>query len=104
LPNKASTKEIAEYVSKKGDISMKEARAAIKLTFEGLATQLKKAERVNVSGVGSFSKTIKPAQKGGKKVWNPFAQQYVLSKPKPASVKIKFRPGKGFKTQIGGRK
>lgn len=95
------TRELAEWVGKKGGLSTKQARTAIKLTFEGIALNLKKADKVNITGIGSFSKKTKPAQRGGKEATNPFTGEKYLTKPKPASTKVKFRPGSGFKTLLG---
>ena len=97
----AKTTDIAEHVAKKTGLTPKQARDAIKTTFEGVATLLKKNDRVTVTGVGTFSKTVKPAQKGGKKAKNPFTGEEYITKDKPASTKVKFRPGKGFKTGLG---
>jgi DNA-binding protein HU-beta len=99
----ARTKDIAEWVSKDTGLSMKDSRAAVNSTFESVAKLLKKNDRVTVSGIGVFSKTIRPAQKGGKKATNPFTGAEYTTKPKPASTKVKFRPGKGFKEMLGGR-
>jgi DNA-binding protein HU-beta len=96
-----STKDLAEHVSKKAGISLKQARAAIKSTFEGVATGLKKADRVSITGMGSFAKKVKPAQKGGKKAKNPFTGEEYITKDKPASVKVRFRPSGGFKDILG---
>lgn len=95
------TRELAEYVSKKAGLSTKQARTAIKLTFEGIATNLKRADKVTVTGIGSFSKKVRPAQKGGKEATNPFTGEKYITKSKPASTKVKFRPGSGFKTILG---
>ncbi|MHB8586840.1 MAG: HU family DNA-binding protein [Thermoplasmatota archaeon] len=97
------TKDLVEYVAKKTGMSAKECRTGIKTTFEGIAVLLKKADRVSVTGVGTFSKAVKPAQKGGQKAKNPFTGEEYITKPKPASTKVKFRAGKGFKTALGGK-
>ncbi len=99
----AKTTDIADHVAKKTGLSSKQSRDAIKATFDGVATLLKKNDRVTVTGVGTFSKTIKPAQKGGKKAKNPFTGEEYITKNKPASTKVKFRPGKGFKAGFGGK-
>lgn len=99
----AKTTDIAEHVAKKTGLTPKQSREAIKATFEGVATLLKKNDRVTVTGVGTFSKTVKPAQKGGKKAKNPFTGEEYTTKPKPASTKVKFRAGKGFKTSLGAK-
>lgn len=95
------TRELAEFVSKKAGLSTKQARSAIKLTFEGIATNLKRSDKVTVTGIGSFAKKVKPAQKGGKKAINPFTKEEYTTKSKPAVTKVKFRPGSGFKTILG---
>ena len=97
----ARTTDIAAHVAKVCGLSNKDARAAVNATFEGVAWLLKKNERVVVSGIGAFSKTVKPAQKGGKKAKNPFTGAEYITKSKPASPKVKFRPGKGFKEMLG---
>jgi nucleoid DNA-binding protein len=99
----AKTTDIADHVAKKTGLSAKQSREAIKATFDGVANLLKKNDRVSVTGVGTFSKTVKPAQKGGKKAKNPFTGEEYTTKPKPASTKVKFRPGKGFKAGFGGK-
>jgi nucleoid DNA-binding protein len=100
----AKTTDIAEHVAKKTGLTPKQARESVKATFDGVAMLLKKNDRVAVTGVGVFSKTTKPAQKGGKKAKNPFTGEEYITKPKPASTKVKFRPGKGFKTALGAAK
>ena len=99
----AKTTDVADYVAKKTGLSTKQSRDAIKNTFEGVATLLKKNDRVNITGLGVFSKTVKPAQKGGKKAKNPFTGEEYITKDKPASTKVKFRPGKTFKSGFGGK-
>jgi nucleoid DNA-binding protein len=95
------TRELAEWVGKKSGLTTRQARQAIKLTFEGIALNLKRTEKVNITGIGSFSKKVKPAQRGGKTATNPFTGEQYITKPKPASTKVKFRPGSGFKTILG---
>ena len=99
----AKTGDIVEYVSKKTGLSSKQARESIKATFDGVATLLKKNDRVTVTGIGTFSKTVKPAQKGGKKAINPFTKEEYTTKSKPSSTKVKFRAGGGFKANLGAK-
>ncbi|HUR63275.1 MAG TPA: HU family DNA-binding protein [Candidatus Thermoplasmatota archaeon] len=99
----AKTTHIAEHVAQETGLSLKDARAAVNATFEGVARLLKKNDRVTVTGVGAFSKTVRPAQKGGQKATNPFTGAPYVTKPKPASTKVKFRAGKGFHEHLGGR-
>ncbi|HVL88288.1 MAG TPA: HU family DNA-binding protein [Candidatus Thermoplasmatota archaeon] len=95
--------DLAENVAKKTNLPKKQARTVIATTFESIAGGLKKTGRVSISGVGSFVKTVKPAQKGGKKAINPFTGEQYVTKPKPAAVKAKFRPSGNFKKLIGGK-
>lgn len=98
----ASNKDLVDWMQKKTGWSATECRTAVEATFEGIGTLLKKNDRVTVRNVGSFSKTVKPAQKGGKKATNPFTGEEYTTKSKPKQVKAKFRPGKGFKGYFGG--
>ena len=93
----AKTADVAEYVAKQTGMSPRESRQAVKAAFEGVAKLLKKNDKVTITGVGTFAKTVRPAQKGGKKATNPFTGEPYVTKAKPASTKVKFRPGKGFK-------
>lgn len=93
----AGNKDLVAHVQKKTGWTTKESREAVKHTFDGVAKLLKSNDRVSITNVGSFSKTIKPAQKGGKKAINPFTKEPYTTKPKPKTTKVKFRPGKGFK-------
>ncbi|HEX2065983.1 MAG TPA: HU family DNA-binding protein [Candidatus Thermoplasmatota archaeon] len=99
----ARTTDIAEHVAEQTGLSPREARAAVNATFEGVAKLLKKNDRVVLSGVGAFSKTVRPADKGGKKATNPFTGEPYTTKPRPASTKVRFRAGKGFNAHLSGR-
>lgn len=99
----ARTKDIAEHVAEETGLSARDARAAVTATFEAVAKLLKRNDRVVVTGVGAFSKTVRAAQKGGKKATNPFTGEEYTTKAKPASTKVKFRAGKGFTQHLGGR-
>jgi nucleoid DNA-binding protein len=99
----AKITDVAAYVAKKTGLSARQSRDAIKTAFEGVATLLKKNDRVTITGVGVFAKTIKPAQRGGQTAKNPFTGEAYVTKPKPASTKVKFRAGKGFKQSLGAK-
>lgn len=93
----AKLTDVAEYVAKQTGLSAKASRQAVQASFEAVGKLLKRNDKVSITGVGVFSKTTKPAQKGGKQAKNPFTGEMYTTKPKPASTKVKFRPGKGFK-------
>ena len=99
----ANMKDLVDHVAKKTGMSGKDTRSAIKTTFDSIAMLLKKNDRVSISGVGTFAKTVKPAQKGGQKAKNPFTGEEYTTKPKPAQTKVKFRAGKGFKSGVGAK-
>lgn len=103
MPKVAKTKDVAEYVSKKTGLNSKQSREAVNTAFEGVATLLKRNDKVSLTGVGIFSKQVKPAQRGGQKAKNPFTGEEYVTKPKPASTKVKFRAGKGFKQNVGAK-
>jgi DNA-binding protein HU-beta len=103
MAKSANMKDLVDYVAKKTGMTPKQTREGIKTTFDGVAQLLKKNDRLSISGVGTFSKSTKPAQKGGQKAKNPFTGEEYITKPKPASTKVKFRPGKGFKTNVGSK-
>jgi nucleoid DNA-binding protein len=94
----AKMADVVEQVAKETGLSSREARQAVQASFGAIGKLLKKNEKVTISGVGVFSKTVKPAQKGGKQAKNPFTGEMYTTKSKPASTKVKFRPGKGFKS------
>ena len=98
----AKLTDVTEYVAKQTGLSNKQSKQAIQAAFEGVGKLLKKNDKVSITGVGTFAKTVKPAQKGGKKATNPFTGEEYITKNKPASTKVKFRPGKGFKSNFGG--
>jgi DNA-binding protein HU-beta len=94
----AKLTDVSEYVAKQTGLSNKQSKQAVQASFEAVGKLLKKNDKVSITGVGVFSKTTRPAQKGGKKATNPFTGEAYTTKPKPASVKVKFRAGKGFKS------
>lgn len=101
MASSARTTDIAEHVAKETGLSNKQAKQAVTATFEAVAKLLKKNERVTVTGIGAFSKKVKPATKGGKKAINPFTKEPYTTKSKPASTKVRFRAGKGFTQHLG---
>lgn len=92
----ARTTDIAEHVANETGLSKKQARDAVNATFTAIGKLLKKNDRVTVTGIGAFSKKVKPATKGGKKAINPFTKEPYVTKSKPASTKVRFRAGKAF--------
>lgn len=92
---------LADDVSRKTKTSKKQARQMIQATFDSIAGNLRKVERVTITGIGSFVKTIKPAQKGGKEATNPFTKERYITKSKPAQTRVKFRPAGSFKKMVG---
>ena len=103
MASAARTTDIAKHVADETGLSLKDSRAAVNATFEGVAKLLKRNERVTVSGIGAFSKKVTPASKGGQKATNPFTGAAYITKPKPAKTKVKFRAAKGFSQLMGGK-
>ena len=100
MASSARTTDIAEHVANETGLSKKQAKEAINATFAAIGKLLKKNDRVTITGVGAFSKKVRPAEKGGKKAINPFTKEPYTTKARPASTKVKFRAGKAF---LGGK-
>jgi nucleoid DNA-binding protein len=96
MASTAKTTQIAELVAKKTGLSMKDSKNAVKETLSAIGTLLKKNDRVAITGIGAFSKKVRPASKGGKKAVNPFTKEPYVTKAKPAKTTIKFRAAKNF--------
>lgn len=99
-PSAARTTDIAEHVANETGLSKKQAKEAVNATFASIGKLLKKNDRVTITGMGAFSKKVRPAEKGGKKAINPFTKEPYTTKPRPASTKVKFRASKTF---LGGK-
>ena len=63
-------------------------------------SELKKKGRVNINSIGTFTIKRVKAKKGGKKMYSHLLKRDIITKPKPASKLVKFRPSKSFKQKL----
>lgn len=88
--------ELVEAIAKKTGLSKKDSEAAVKAFVEVVSTQLKKKDKVQLIGFGTFE-TAKRAARTGKN------QQTGKEIKIPASVAPKFKPGKALKDLVNGK-
>ena len=88
--------ELVEAIAKKTGLSIKDSEAAVKAFVEVVSTQLKKKDKVQLIGFGTFE-TAKRAARTGK---NPQTGKEIKI---PASVAPKFKPGKALKDLVNGK-
>ncbi|MBE5855482.1 MAG: HU family DNA-binding protein [Lachnospiraceae bacterium] len=88
--------ELVEAIAKKTGLSKKDSEAAVKAFVEVVSTQLKKKDKVQLIGFGTFE-TAKRAARTGK---NPQTGKEIKI---PASVAPKFKPGKALKDLVNGK-
>ena len=88
--------ELVEAIAKKTGLSKKDSEAAVKAFVEVVSTQLKKKDKVQLIGFGTFE-TAKRAARTGK---NPQTGKEIKF---PASVAPKFKPGKALKDLVNGK-
>lgn len=89
--------EFIDQLARKGNLSKKDARAALDTTLELIVERLKKNDKVALTGFGTFEAR---QQKATQRI-NP---QTGKKMNVPAKRVPKFRPGKGFKEAVDGKK
>ena len=85
--------ELVEAMAKKADISKKDAEAALKAFIATVEGTLKKGDKVQLVGFGTFEVSKRAARKGR----NPQTGEEMKIK---ASKSPKFKAGKAFKDAI----
>lgn len=85
--------ELVEAMAKKADISKKDAEAALKAFISTVQGELKKGEKVQLVGFGTFEVSKRAARKGR----NPQTGAEMKIK---ASKTPKFKAGKAFKDAL----
>ena len=90
---------IYEAVAEATEVS----KADVKKFFEALSAIVTKQLHkkgpgaITIPGLVKLTATQKKASKGGEKKPNPFKPgEFIVTKPKPASVKVRARAGKAF--------
>lgn len=85
--------ELAEKIAKETDISKAKAYEAVNVAFETIKTSLKKGQRVQLVGFGSFSVRQRKAREGR----NPKTGETVQIKARRVP---KFTPGQELKAAL----
>ena len=88
--------ELVDAIAKKASISKKDAEAAVKAFTEVVAEELKKGEKIQLVGFGTFEVAKRAAREGR----NP--QSGAVMKI-AASKAPKFKAGKALKDTVNGK-
>lgn len=95
-----SKPDVMAFGSLPEGITAKEEKAVVTDLVEGITSDLKKEGRAKVKDLGIFTVKNIPAKKGGEKKFMPMLGKEIVTKAKPASKKVKFRPSKNLKEAI----
>lgn len=90
-------KELADVVAKKANLKKKDAEAAVEAMLDGITQTLKKGQKVQLVGFGTFEVRKRKARTG----INPQSKEQIKI---PASKAPCFRPGKALKDAISKKK
>ena len=93
----AGKADVVDVVAEKTGLSKKQAAEAFDAAIDAISSQLKKGERVQVPGFGSFNVSKRAARKGR----NPKTGQAITIK---ASKNVRFRAGKELKEALNKAK
>ena len=89
--------ELVKAIAKKADLTNAAAQAALEAFIDAVKTSLKKGEKVQLIGFGSFSTLKRAARKGV----NPQTKKAIKI---PAKKVAKFVPGKELKELVNKKK
>ena len=89
--------ELMKVIAKKSGITNAESAAVIKAFMDAIKTSLKKGDKVQLIGFGSFSTRKRAARKGV----NPKTKKSIKI---PAKKVAKFAPGKALKDLVNKKK
>lgn len=90
-------KELADQVAQKVDLSKKDAAAAVDAVLEAITNSLKKGQKVQLVGFGTFEVRKRKARTG----INPQTKEKIKI---PASKAPAFSPGKALKAAVSKKK
>lgn len=85
--------ELVAALAEKAEISKKDAEKALKAFTETVAEELKKGEKVQLVGFGTFEVAVRKAREGR----NPQTKKTIKI---PASKAPKFKAGKALKDMV----
>ena len=85
--------ELVAAMAERAELSKKDAEAALKAFTDVVAEELKKGEKIQLVGFGTFEVTERPERKGR----NPQNKEEIVI---PASKAPKFKAGKALKDAV----
>ena len=85
--------QLIEAVAEKAEVSKKDAKAAVEAVLDVIQEELKKGEKVQLVGFGTFEVSERAAREGR----NPLTGESMTIK---ASKSPKFKAGKAFKDSL----
>ena len=85
--------ELINAVAEKAEVSKKDAKAAVEAVLDVIQEELKKGEKVQLVGFGTFEVSERAAREGR----NPLTGESMTIK---ASKSPKFKAGKAFKEKV----
>ena len=85
--------ELVEAMAKQAGLSKKDAEAALKAFIDTVEASLKKGDKVQLVGFGTFEVSKRAAREGR----NPLTKETIKI---PASKAPKFKAGKAFKDSL----
>ena len=88
--------ELVAAIAKKTELSKKDAEKALKAFTDVVAEELKKGEKIQLVGFGTFEVSERAAREGR----NPKTGEAM---PIPASKVPRFKAGKGLKDAVNGK-
>ena len=89
--------ELVKAIAKKADVTNANAQAVLEAFIDAVKTSLKKGEKIQLIGFGSFATVKREARKGV----NPQTKKAIKI---PAKKVAKFVPGKELKELVNGKK
>jgi len=87
--------ELVSAMAEAADMTKKDAEKALTAFTEVVASELKKGEKIQLVGFGTFEVAERAARKGR----NPQTKEEIEI---PASKAPKFKPGKALKDEVNG--
>ena len=85
--------ELVAAIAESAELSKKDAGKALEALISVVTAELKKGEKVQLVGFGTFETSVRPERKGR----NPQTKQDIVI---PASKAPKFKAGKALKDEV----
>ena len=99
---KLTATNLVKVIAERSDVDVKTVKNVLETTQELIIASLRKGGVGVVKVFGwNFKSVLKPATKGGEKKPNPFKKgEFIITKAKPATMKLKALPLKAIKDAV----